>query len=60
MKTVKISPELHKELKKIAVEHEKELGVIIQMALAEWVKKVKSEEFSFADNLKRNDPSMVR
>jgi predicted transcriptional regulator len=60
MKTVKISPELHKELKKIAVEHEKELGFIIEMALAEWVKKVKSEEFSFADNLKQNNQTQVR
>jgi len=40
IKTVKITPELHKELKKIAVEWEKDLAVIVETALLDWVKQV--------------------
>jgi predicted transcriptional regulator len=40
IKTVKINHELHKQLKKIAVEWEKDLTVIIEAALLDWVKQV--------------------
>ena len=52
MKTVKIPPELHRELKIIAAKQEKELAFVIETALSEWVKKVKREESNSADNLK--------
>ena len=39
MKTVKISPEIHKRLKVIAAEQERELGAVIEIALLEWINK---------------------
>lgn len=37
-KVVKISAELHKELKLIAVGQEKDLGKMVELVLSSWVK----------------------
>ncbi len=41
-KTVQVPLHLHKELKKLSIDLEQELRVIIETALSEWLKQKKS------------------